>query len=93
MVADARLSSAPSCASVASGRWARISATSSVSGSGIAGPDGAWIVEPVPEREVVLVADLDPRRRDEEVMALDVAGHYARPDLLSLTVQPGPPRA
>lgn len=61
-------------------------------GSGIAGPDGAWIVEPVLEREEVIVAELDPQRRDEEVLALDVTGHYARPDLLSLTVRPGPPR-
>lgn len=62
-------------------------------GSGIVGPDGAWIIEPVLEREEVIVADLDPSRRDEEAMALDVTGHYARPELLSLTVRPGPPRA
>jgi predicted amidohydrolase len=62
-------------------------------GSAIAGPDGAWIAQPVFDREEVVVAELDPRRRDEEAMALDVTGHYARPDLLSLTVRPGPPRA
>jgi predicted amidohydrolase len=61
-------------------------------GSGIVGPDGAWIAEPVLEREQIVVADLDPRRRDEESMALDVSGHYARPDLLSLSVRSGPPR-
>lgn len=61
-------------------------------GSGIVGPDGAWIVEPALDHEQILVADLDPRRCDEEAMALDVTGHYARPDLFSLTVRPGPPR-
>jgi nitrilase len=61
-------------------------------GSGIAGPDGAWIVDPIFEREEVIVAELDPSRRDEEAMALDVTGHYARPELLSLTMHPGPPR-
>jgi len=62
-------------------------------GSGIVGPDGAWIVEPVLEREEVIVAEIEPHRRDEEAMTLDVTGHYARPDLLSLTVRPGPPRS
>ena len=61
-------------------------------GSGIAGPDGSWLAEPVFEREEVILAELDPRIRDEELMTLDVTGHYARPDLLSLSVRPGPPR-
>lgn len=62
-------------------------------GSAVAGPDGEWIVPPVFEREQILVASIDPQRRDEEAMALDVTGHYARPDLLTLDVRPGPPRA
>ncbi|MCA9712202.1 MAG: hypothetical protein KDK70_40575, partial [Myxococcales bacterium] len=61
-------------------------------GSAVAGPDGAWIVPPVLEREQLVVATLEPERRDQEAMALDVTGHYARPDLLALTVHPGPPR-
>jgi nitrilase len=61
-------------------------------GSCIVGADGAWLAEPVFEREEVILAELDPRTRDEELMALDVTGHYARPELLSLTVRPGPPR-
>lgn len=61
-------------------------------GSGIVGPDGEWIVEPVFEREAILDAVIEPARCDEEAMALDVTGHYARPELLSLHVHPGPPR-
>ncbi|MEM7158059.1 MAG: carbon-nitrogen hydrolase family protein [Myxococcota bacterium] len=61
-------------------------------GSCIVGPDGEFVVEPVPLREQILLADLELGRIDEEAMALDVSGHYARPELLRLTVTPGPPR-
>jgi nitrilase len=61
-------------------------------GSGLVGPDGSWIVGPVFDREEVIVGEIDPTRCEEEAMALDVSGHYARPDLLSLVVRPGPPR-
>lgn len=53
-------------------------------GSCIVGPDGSFLVEPVYERECVLYADLDPGRIAEESMALDVTGHYARPDCFRL---------
>lgn len=61
-------------------------------GSAIVGPDGEWIVEPVFDREQILFASLDPERRDAEAMALDVTGHYARPELLTLGLRRGPPR-
>ncbi|GJG86729.1 nitrilase [Gemmatimonadetes bacterium T265] len=55
-------------------------------GSAIVGPDGRYVVEPVYDAPQILVADLDLARVREERMTLDVAGHYARPDALSLAV-------
>jgi predicted amidohydrolase len=55
-------------------------------GSAIIGPDGEYIVPPLWERPGILVAELDLERVRRESMTLDVAGHYSRPDCLSLTV-------
>jgi nitrilase len=55
-------------------------------GSCIVGPDGKWIVEPVTGREELILADLDIARVREERQNFDPAGHYARPDILRLTV-------
>jgi nitrilase len=55
-------------------------------GSCIAGPDGAWIVPPVEDEEKLIVADIDHKRVREERQNFDPAGHYARPDVLRLTV-------
>lgn len=55
-------------------------------GSCIAGPDGAWIVEPVVGREALLTADLDHSRVLGERQNFDPAGHYARPDVLRLQI-------
>jgi nitrilase len=50
-------------------------------GSAIIGPDSNYVVQPVFNREELIVADLDFKQIDREVMTLDVSGHYARPDL------------
>jgi len=50
-------------------------------GSAIIGPDSNYIVQPVFNREELIVADLDFKQIDREVMTFDVSGHYARPDL------------
>jgi nitrilase len=55
-------------------------------GSAVAAPDGTWLVEPVSGEERLVVADLDPRRVREERQNFDPVGHYARPDVFSLTV-------
>lgn len=55
-------------------------------GSCIAGPDGHWIVEPVAGEETIVYADLDLDRVYEERQNFDPAGHYARPDVLRLSV-------
>lgn len=55
-------------------------------GSHIVGPDGSFIVEPVFDEARIIVATVDTGRRYEESLDLDVAGHYARPDVFHLTV-------
>ena len=50
-------------------------------GSAIIGPDSRYILEPVFDREGLLVSDLDLTQIDRELMTFDVSGHYARPDL------------
>ena len=55
-------------------------------GTCLAGPDGNWIIEPVMGEETLLVAQIDHRRVREERQNFDPAGHYARPDVLQLTV-------
>jgi nitrilase len=55
-------------------------------GSCIAGPDGQWVVEPVVGVEELIVAVLDHRQIRAERQNFDPAGHYARPDVLQLTV-------
>ncbi|MGO4677204.1 carbon-nitrogen hydrolase family protein [Bosea sp. 2YAB26] len=55
-------------------------------GSGIAGPDGKWVIEPVTGREELLVATLDHREVRRERQNFDQAGHYARPDVTRLIV-------
>ena len=56
-------------------------------GSAIYGPDGMAVVEPVFERDDVLIADLDPSAIDRESMTLDVSGHYARPDVFDFALR------
>jgi len=55
-------------------------------GSAIAGPDGEWVARPVVDREGLVVAEIDPARVREERQNFDASGHYARPDVLRLTV-------
>jgi nitrilase len=55
-------------------------------GSGIAGPDGRWVAPPVLGEATLVLADVDPRAVRRERMMLDVAGHYARPDVFETTV-------
>ena len=50
-------------------------------GSCIVAPDSTYIVEPVFDRDELIVADLDLAMIDRESMNLDVTGHYSRPDV------------
>jgi predicted amidohydrolase len=47
-------------------------------GSAIISPDAQYVVEPVFNREELIIADLDFTKIDREVMTFDVSGHYAR---------------
>jgi nitrilase len=54
--------------------------------SAIVDPDGKFISGPLNAREGILYAELDPRQMNGSKWNLDVAGHYARPDVFRLTV-------
>ncbi len=54
--------------------------------SAIVNPDGAFIAGPVRMKEEILYAEVDPRQMRGPKWMLDVAGHYARPDVFELTV-------
>jgi len=56
-------------------------------GTCIIGPDGAFIAEPVFDREEIVYADLDLGRIAEESLSLDVTGHYSRPDVFEFKVR------
>lgn len=55
-------------------------------GSAIIAPDGRYIIEPVFDRDEILVAEIDLNEIRRERLTLDVSGHYARPDVFELTV-------
>jgi nitrilase len=56
-------------------------------GSAILAPDGSYLAGPLYDEEGVLVADLDPATLLAERQRFDPAGHYHRPDVLSLAVR------
>jgi len=56
-------------------------------GSAILGPDGGYLAGPLYDEEGILYAELDPARLAEERQRFDPAGHYHRPDVLSLSVR------
>jgi nitrilase len=58
-------------------------------GSCLAGPDGEWLLEPLVGEEGLRTATIDHRRVREERQNFDPAGHYARPDVLRLSVNRG----
>jgi nitrilase len=54
--------------------------------SAIVDPEGQFIAGPVRKQEEILYAEIDPRMVQGPKWMLDVAGHYARPDVFQLTV-------
>jgi nitrilase len=57
-------------------------------GSAILAPDGTYLAGPLWDEEGILYADLDPTVLYTARQRFDPAGHYHRPDVLSLTVTP-----
>lgn len=55
--------------------------------STIVDPDGKILAGPVSEREEILYATIDPAAMTGPRWQLDVAGHYARPDVFELIVR------
>jgi len=57
-----------------------------VGDSAIVNPDGEFIAGPVRMKEEILYAEVDPQLICASKRMLDVAGHYARPDVFELIV-------
>lgn len=55
-------------------------------GSLIVDPDGKVVAGPMEEKEGILYADVHPDQLTGPRWQLDIGGHYARPDLFSLSV-------
>ena len=62
-------------------------------GAAIIDPLGQVLAGPVFDEEVLLTADLDMEALARAKFDFDVAGHYARPDIFSLTVNEAPQTA
>jgi nitrilase len=57
-------------------------------GSAILAPDGSYLAGPLYDEEGILYAELDPVRLLAERQRFDAVGHYSRPDVLRLDVNP-----
>ncbi len=55
-------------------------------GSCLAAPDGSWVIAPVVGEECVRVGSIDHAMVRRERQNFDPSGHYARPDVLRLSV-------
>ena len=60
-----------------------------VGDSAIVNPDGHYVAGPLRERQAILYDEIDPRLMRGPKWMLDVAGHYARPDVFELRVHTG----
>ena len=59
-------------------------------GSAIIGPNGNYLAGPIYGKEEILYAEIDIEQAIREKHSRDVAGHYARPDVLQLVVNMKP---
>lgn len=55
-------------------------------GSCLAAPDGSWVIEPVTDKEELLIATIDHKEVRRERQNFDSCGHYSRPDVTQLKV-------
>jgi nitrilase len=61
-----------------------------IGNSVIVAPGGRILAGPVAREEKIIYAEIDPAQARGSKASLDVAGHYARPDVFQLTVNRGP---
>ena len=61
-----------------------------VGDSVVVNPDGKFIAGPLHKEQGILYAEIDPQHMQRSKWNLDVAGHYARPDVFQLTVHKEP---
>ncbi len=66
--------------------YAEVDEWINIGDSVIVNPEGEFIAGPVRKQEAILYAEIDPRMVQGPKWMLDVAGHYARPDVFQLTV-------
>ncbi|MBU0969491.1 MAG: carbon-nitrogen hydrolase family protein [Proteobacteria bacterium] len=59
-------------------------------GSAVIGPTAAYITPPSYDPRAIVYADLNPALIREAAMVMDTNGHYARPDVFSLSVNDAP---
>ncbi|GIX49291.1 MAG: nitrilase [Candidatus Tectimicrobiota bacterium] len=57
-----------------------------VGDSAVVDPEGRFIAGPLRQEQGILYAEIDPQQLRGPKWVLDVAGHYARPDVFQLTV-------
>jgi nitrilase len=69
---------------------ARFGEVAANGGSAIIGPDGDYLAGPVYDVEAIIYAEVDLEQAIKEKHSRDVAGHYARPDVLQLVVNAAP---
>jgi nitrilase len=60
-----------------------------VGDSAMVNPEGEFIAGPIQMKEKILYAEVDPQKMRGPKWMLDVAGHYARPDVFELIVHGG----
>lgn len=69
--------------------YAHVGEWINVGDSAIVNPDGEFLAGPARMTEEILYAEVAPRQMRGPKWMLDVAGHYARPDVFQLTVRKG----
>ncbi|MEP0354669.1 carbon-nitrogen hydrolase family protein [Paraglaciecola sp.] len=55
-------------------------------GSGVAGPNGEWVVEPMFDEAGIIYASINLNEVNQYKHDLDVVGHYSREDIFQLSV-------